>query len=212
VNGRVPAGTLVQFRPPDEFVEVPQKIIIARTSVYVPLSQSEVNHSDCALAIVDDPEDKDKIELAFPKRILSSAEMIDPTVGMSVFRVDETESARGEIMDVNLRMRIDYRFGTFEFDDLILIEGDCGRFARHGDSGAIVVDEETKRATAMVLGGTDTYTLACPLSTALAELAEEFAKLKKPPMGLAVGVPPNINLVVSRDDDREFGGSQTAGY
>ena len=208
VNGRVPVGTEVQFRPPNQFVDGLDELIIACTTVHVPLSQSGINHSDCALAEVRDP---DQIETQFPERIVSSAKLIDPQKGMYVNRVDDTEQASGVITDVNVRMKIDYRFGTFEFDDLILIEGVGGPFARSGDSGAIVVDRKTNKATALVVGGSRNYTLACPLSIALKELADALAcqeaagegNIEDPPKA-----PPTIELLVGApvDDRRKAAG------
>jgi hypothetical protein len=170
-NGRVPKDKPIIFKIPNTFGQR----VFASTTVYVPLVQAgpnDPNHVDCALAKVENPE---LVATQFPDWIVYS-DPVEPEPQMRVSKVDNTDNATGVVRSVNVHMRIDYRFGTYDFDDLVLIEGDYGQFALPGDSGAIVVDRDSKKATALVIGGSSKYTIACPLTTAFKELAEELAK------------------------------------
>jgi hypothetical protein len=168
VNGRVPAGKEILFKLKDKFTD-PKKQVFATADVFVPLSQNNLNYVDCALAKVD-KKDRKRIKIQFPERIVTSGNPIPPEVGMEVTRIDDTERATGVITSVTAYTPIDYRFGTYKFDDLVKIQGKDGPFAKPGDSGALLVDLKTKRPTAIVIGGSSRFTIACSLETALTEL------------------------------------------
>jgi hypothetical protein len=171
VNGRVAEGTRIIYRPPDRFIDDPRKYILARVKAYVPLvpGDDKRNQVDCALAEVEQA-DRDKVIAEFPRKLVKYSDIVPPLRGMKVGRVDEKDSATGVIEDTHLRVRIDYRFGTFDFENMMLIKGDQGQFAKPGDSGALVFDTATNRATAIVVGGSQEYTIACPLQKCLDQL------------------------------------------
>ena len=176
VNGRVPIGKRVIFNPIDKFIVNPNGYIFGRLKVFVPLrpereGYDNPNRVDCALAAIENP---DRVTGEAPGRIFDSADLVDPKPGESVHRVDESESATGVIEDVNARLRIDYPFGTFDFEDMVLIKGYNGPFANPGDSGALVVNDQRK-PTAMIVGGSQNYTIACKLSNVRDELRDELA-------------------------------------
>lgn len=179
VNGRVPTGTPILFRPPGKFAN-PGEYVLARKTVHIPLSQPGPNLVDCALAeVIDQKNIKMKIETYFPKGIVvASGEMITPKAGMKVVRVDvdRKEQAKGVIKCVGCKAQIDFRFGAFDFDDMVLIEGENGEFANPGDSGALIVDLETNQVTAMLVGGSRKYAIASPLSTVYKLLEEALAE------------------------------------
>jgi hypothetical protein len=220
VNGRVPAGTRILFKPPDQFIDDPNRYVFARTTAYVPLIQAGPNYPnnvDCALAEVENP---DLVETQFPNQIVEFGDPVDPEAHMQVSRVDATDPATGVITGVNVHMPIDYRFGTYDFDDLVLIEGDNGQFAKPGDSGAILVDQVTHKATALVIGGSSKYTIACPLATVFRELTTVLAKqtpvaTQPTPRGniRMSSAPPKIELVVNslRDGGSSRPASATGG-
>jgi hypothetical protein len=215
-NGRVPKGTPITFKIPNTFGQR----VFASTAVHVPLVQAGPNypnHVDCALAKVENSE---LVETQFPDRIVDYSNPIDPETQMKVSRVDQSDKATGVITGVNVHMRIDYRFGTYDFDDLVLIEGDYGQFAVPGDSGALVVDQATKKATALVIGGSSKYTIACPIATAFreleAQLAKQNAEKSPPPQGdnrarYTEEPPPSIELIVNSLGGGGAGKSTRAG-
>lgn len=171
VNGRVADDTRIIYRPPDRFIDDPRKYILAKMKAYVPLvpGDDKRNQVDCALAEVGQA-DRDKVVAEFPRKLVKYPDIVTPLRGMKVGRVDESDNATGVIEDAHLRVRIDYRFGTFDFDDMLLIKGDQGPFAKPGDSGALVFDAATNKATAIVVGGSQEYTIACPLQKCLDQL------------------------------------------
>jgi hypothetical protein len=199
VNGRVPPGTRILLRPPGEFIDDPNKYIFASTDAFVRLSQRYTNQVDCALAKVD-KKDYERIETQFPDRIVQWGEPIDPEPGMKVRRVDEDpgDRAPGEIVGVNVKTPIDYPFGAFDFDDLVMIKGDDGPFANPGDSGGLLVDQASGKATALVIAGGRDYTVACPLKTCFLELERALAEGKggENSSELIEAQVPKIELVV----------------
>jgi len=54
--------------------------------------------------------------------------------------------------------------------DQILIRGVSGVFSEYGDSGAIVVEVDSGRATGLLIGGSTEYSVANHLDDVLTEL------------------------------------------
>ena len=73
----------------------------------------------------------------------------------------------GTIVDISADLFVDYSFGTFLLVDQVLVKGNNSAFARQGDSGAIVVDNSTDRAVALVFATAGKFTAVCPLQRAL---------------------------------------------
>ncbi len=198
VNGRA-TGARILFRPPDRFVNDPNDFVLANITNYVRLRQPGPNHVDCALARIE-REHIGRVNARFPQQIVTSAVGIDPTLGMKVIRVDDAEEPSGAIVSDNYKPRFDFSFGGYDFEKLILIEGDKDQqpFARFGDSGSVIAgfdnDSGKFRATALVMGGARRklekledgswkykfYTVACPFNTAIAELQKTLPKTLLP--------------------------------
>jgi hypothetical protein len=189
VNGRA-TGARIVFRPPDRLIDDPGKYIFGRITDHVHLTQAGPNTLDCALAEIED-EFLGRVRAEFPNHIVTSAAGIDPEVDMPVTKVDESEATMGKIVSVNAQRRFDFSFGSFDFANLVLIEGDeddgNGPFAKPGDSGALVAgldpNDNQYKATAIVMGGSrrklvtggwKSYTLACSFNDAVAELEKGF--------------------------------------
>jgi hypothetical protein len=133
------------------------------------------NTVDCALALL--PKDSNKVKATFREGDITviPADPIDPQRDMSVSKVGAASGPTvGKIVDVDAALFVDYSFGTFGFDHQIMIDGGEGsNFAIDGDSGAIVVDRESKRATAMIFAETGRFAVACPLSKVREELKKK---------------------------------------
>jgi hypothetical protein len=196
VNGRVPTGTGLVFRPPGEFIDKdPTEYIFAKTAVHVPLrlihpdpdkwdNVDKPNNVDCALAEVDEEQYRRRVDAGFREVEIDPSAPLIPERGMEVRRVDDGGlSMIGRIIDIDAGVRLDYSFGTYYFDHQIIIEAVPNdrndpedpankpfAFARPGDSGALIVDEKTKKAVALVVGGSERYTVACWLSAVFEEL------------------------------------------
>jgi hypothetical protein len=90
-------------------------------------------------------------------------------------------TTHGMIVDTHADVSVDYSFGTFRFNDQILIKGVVGKrarteFALDGDSGAIAVDGKGV-PIGMVFAESGRYAVACPLTEVLARLGDRLAKV-----------------------------------
>ena len=195
VNGRVPRNTRILFKPPGKFIVDPNEYIFALLYTWVPLvpegpeydpkksdDLKAANRVDCALAIVDKP---DRVSGKFPDRTVNYAEIVDPKPNESVVRVGS--GVKGTVEEVSARVRIDYRFGTFDFEDMVLIkssvEGD--NFATPGNSGDLVLNSNGM-PTAMIVGGSQNYTIACKLSSVRDELQKTMPEDRRAGFDLLV--------------------------
>lgn len=170
VNGRVPDAAHIVSA---EFVGTEDKI--AEPGVFVPLSYDGGNPVDCAVALLPKgpsellPKGTREVQAAFPGGLtLSSNGPITPVPNMKVTKVGATtHRTDGIVVDVHADLYVDYSFGTFLFEQQIMIEGgtDGYDFASGGDSGSIVVDTETNQPTAMIFAASGSFAVACPLST-----------------------------------------------
>jgi hypothetical protein len=176
VNGRVPLLRRILFKPPQKFIDDPDKYIFARVAAWVPLrpegpgyDPAQPNTVDCALAVIENPQG---VTGAFPSKVVDHTDIADPEAGDEVIRVDDQEEVKGTIEQVGARVRIAYGFGTFDFDDMVLIKGCTGPFASPGDSGALVV--KNGKPCAMIVGGSQNYAVACKLSNVRDGLKREL--------------------------------------
>jgi len=126
---------------------------------------------DCALA---------RLEKA-PKAIHPRT----PELGRRGTRVKKVGAASGttygRIVDTHADVSVDYSFGTFRFNDQILIKGVVRKrvereFALDGDSGAIAVDDKGV-PIGIVFAEAGHYAVACPLTEVLAKLGDRLAKV-----------------------------------
>jgi hypothetical protein len=62
------------------------------------------------------------------------------------------------------------KVGFARFVDQIVIVGDAGSFSDSGDSGSLIVDRASKRATGSLFAGSSTHTIANPIDEVLTAL------------------------------------------
>lgn len=74
------------------------------------------------------------------------------------------------VFDLSADVKIEYDLGVLTFQDQILIRGSNGMFSDRGDSGSVIVDRSTQRATALLFAGSASHTIANPLVEVLAQL------------------------------------------
>jgi hypothetical protein len=74
-----------------------------------------------------------------------------------------TGTTEGTVVDIDL----DNSFGTFRFDNQIMIDSgsDNIQFGIQGDSGSLVVDESSNRATALIFEASGRFDVSCPLDS-----------------------------------------------
>ncbi|HKS39631.1 MAG TPA: trypsin-like peptidase domain-containing protein [Blastocatellia bacterium] len=125
-----------------------------------------VNHVDCAIAkptAARLPDLMSEIKgLGVPKGT------IKPKRGMKVVKVGRTTGkTKGEIRDVNFRFTLDYgEVGEVGFIDQVL----CTRYTQPGDSGSLVIDQETGRAVGLHFAGASGGSVFNPIDDVLAAL------------------------------------------
>jgi hypothetical protein len=132
---------------------------IATLTRFVPLSAEESNLVDCAIAQIDEGA-VDPTILPEVGR-LTGPEPIDATEGMKVEKTGRaTGYTMGGVSDVSANISVEFDIGLLNFADQILIKATGGAFSDSGDSGSLVVDVATGRATGLLVGGTPQFAIA----------------------------------------------------
>ncbi len=143
---------------------------IARLAHFVPLTATDHNRVDCALAEVIEATGVRAPVLPKVGR-LSSPDPIDAVDGMRVEKTGRTTGyTTGTVFDVSATVTVHYDLGDLIFEDQILIRADPGSFSDVGDSGALIVDQASGRGTGLLIGGAAEFTIANHLGDVLAAL------------------------------------------
>ena len=150
---------------------VPATDAIAKLSRFVKLNFAHPNRVDCAIAEVNAAKLVRATVLPKVGKLASSAP-IAAVVGMKVHKTGRTTGYRtGVVFDVSADVRVGYEGGTATFENQVLIHGDTTlSFSDSGDSGSMIVDRATKRATALLFAGSSTHTIGNHMSDVLAAL------------------------------------------
>jgi hypothetical protein len=133
---------------------------IATLARLIPLEIDKPNRVDCAIAAI---LDANVVSSAILPKIgrLTSAEPIEATEGMQVEKTGRaTGYTMGAVFDVNATITVQFDLGMLTFEDQLLIRGDAGAFSDGGDSGSLIVDRESGRATGLLMGGTPQCAIA----------------------------------------------------
>ncbi len=133
------------------------------------------NTVDAAIAEVLDPSFVSPRFLPLVGK-LKSGEPIAPTVGMNVEKHGRTTGyTRGKVFDVAADVQVGYDGRVAVFQDQVVIVGGAKPFSDAGDSGSVIIDRATKRATALLFAGSSSHTLANSMSEALNALGATLA-------------------------------------
>jgi hypothetical protein len=91
---------------------------------------------------------------------------------MHVEKVGRTTGrTSGQIDDIAVDFRVQYEMGTVLFINQIVIRNEPGNFCDRGDSGAVIVDCDFRRATGLLFAASKyAYGIANDLSDVLAKL------------------------------------------
>lgn len=139
----------------------------ARLSITVPIDATFPNDTDCALANLDSATNADG-RLPAPAGPLSSAQPAGVDHGTKVAkRGAVTGSTKGIVHSPAFAVDL----GGFKFENLIQIEDDGAPFCDHGDSGALIVDRDTRAPVALLMGRMGNFNFACSLDRVLARLS-----------------------------------------
>jgi hypothetical protein len=144
---------------------------IARLTRFIPLAPGSANRVDCAIAELLSTV---TWRATFLPKVgkLKSAAPIAAAEDMRVMKVGRTTGYRiGTVVDVSADVNVEYDIGVVSFTDQMLIEGTPTRpFSASGDSGSLIVDRDTKRATGLLFAGSATHTIANHISDVLSQL------------------------------------------
>jgi hypothetical protein len=133
---------------------------IAMLARFVPLETGTPNRVDCALATILDAK---AVAPAILPKIgrLKSAEPIEAAEEMQVEKTGRATSYTvGTVFDVSATVPIDFDLGRLVFEDQILIRSQGGAFSGGGDSGSLIVDVSSGRATGLLVGGSPQFAIA----------------------------------------------------
>ncbi len=143
---------------------------IAMLTQAIRLNPSSTNQIDCAIAQIIVPADATPVALPQVGQ-LGGAASVPATVGMSVEKVGRTTSyTQGTVSDISAHVQVDYDDVTMDFDNIVVVNGSNGPFSAAGDSGSLIVDQATKRGTALLFAGSSQFTLANKLELVLGAL------------------------------------------
>jgi hypothetical protein len=141
---------------------------IAHLTRFVPLSTSEPNACDCALAELLPGEDvrPDVLFLGAPQGTALA------TIDMVVHKFGRTTGYRvGRITSIDTDLSVDYGMGAVTFHGQILIQGLGGQaFSDSGDSGAAVLERGTGKAVGLLFAGSLNHSAASHIDEVLRAL------------------------------------------
>ncbi|HEX6885023.1 MAG TPA: hypothetical protein VF530_16730 [Planctomycetota bacterium] len=150
----------------------PAKDRIATLTRFVRLRPSPAtNRVDAAVARLD--SQKLAVRSILPRvGALGSTVPLPAAVGRKVHKHGRTTGyTRGKIVDVSADVNVAYDFGTARFVDQIVIVSDGPKpFSDSGDSGSLIVDRTTRRATGLLFAGSASHTIANHITDVLAAL------------------------------------------
>ncbi len=145
---------------------------IARLTRFVRIRPTPTpNKVDCAIAALLAPSLA--VRTVLPKvGNLASPTPIAAAVSMRVHKHGRTTGyTTGHVVDVAADVNVGYDFGTARFVDQIIVVGDAGAsFSNAGDSGSLIVDRGTSRATGLLFAGSASHTIANHIQDVLAAL------------------------------------------
>lgn len=148
---------------------------IAALTQFIAIKGTGFNRVDCAIA---EFLATTKVNSHPMPRVgaLSSGNPIAAVVGMQVEKTGRTSGyTRGAVFDVSADVNVGYedkngnKF-TASFDNQIIVTVPSGVFSAAGDSGSLIVDRASKRATGLLFAGSTSHTIANPIDAVLAAL------------------------------------------
>jgi hypothetical protein len=126
---------------------------VATLTRFVELTADAPNAVDCALAAVDEAAAVRATVLPRVGR-LAGAEPVEAAIGMKVEKTGRaTGYTTGTVHDVSADVQVLFDLGKLTFQDQLVIDGDDRPFCDGGDSGSLVVDQDSGRATGLLFGG-----------------------------------------------------------
>lgn len=172
-ENRLPVGSPI-LQPGTRDGGLPAGDVIARLTRFVPLTTTATNRLDAAYALALDDQE---LEPTVPPPIgrLAGPDPIPAARAAMVAKFGRTTLyTEGKITEISADVYMRYDSGRLRFTEQIFIEGATGAFSEPGDSGSLVVDLETRRPVALLIGGEPRRSIATPIARVLAELEVEL--------------------------------------
>jgi len=171
----LPLGSPI-FQPGLLDIGRPSTDKVARLSKFVTIKKLPAkNEVDCAIAgVLTQNLCSPKF---LPKVSLGSTTPIAAAVNMKVHKHGRTTGyTKGQVVDIAADVNVGYDFGTARFIDQIIVIGDSGPFSDSGDSGSLIVDRKTKKATGLLFAGSSSHTIANHIEKVLTKLGVTLVK------------------------------------
>lgn len=148
---------------------------IATLTKFIPIKPTGFNKVDCAIA---EFLAQTKVDPRVMPRVgrLGSTSPIAAAVDMEVEKSGRTTGyTRGAVFDVAADVNVDYEDKngitfTASFDNQILVKAPSGAFSASGDSGSLIVERASKRATGLLYAGSSTHTIGNHIEDVLTAL------------------------------------------
>lgn len=148
---------------------------VAQLTQFIEIKASGTNKVDCAIAeflpsIQVNPRHMPSVGT------LASTNPVPAAVGMLVMKTGRTTGyTRGRVFDIAADVNVPYEDKNGNefvatFSNQVLIVGTPSSFSTSGDSGSLIVDRSTKRATGLLFAGSATHTIANHIEQVLAAL------------------------------------------
>jgi hypothetical protein len=148
---------------------------VATLTRFIEIKENGTNKVDCAIAeflpgVLVNPRHMPAVGK------LASTTPIAPAENMLVMKTGRTTGhTRGKIFDISADANVPYEDKNGNefvatFSNQILIVGTPGSFSTNGDSGSLIVDRATKRATGLLFAGSASHTIANRIEEVLAAL------------------------------------------
>jgi hypothetical protein len=148
---------------------------VAKLSKMINIKATGFNKVDCAIAEVLATIKTDARPMP-SVGALATAQPVAASLGMLVHKTGRTTGyTRGSVFDLTADVNIEYEDASGNpfmatFENQMIIVATTGKFSDSGDSGSLIVDRATKRATGLLFAGSSTHTIANHIVDVLAAL------------------------------------------
>jgi hypothetical protein len=141
---------------------------IAKLARFIPLDPSGTNEVDCAIAGVSNKADvaSDILFIGQPKGVTPAHnDMVVHKFGRT------TDYTAGIITSINTDVTVGYDIGSLFFSNQIIIRSlNEEPFSKAGDSGSLILERQTNKATGLLFAGSNSHTISNHIQNVLGAL------------------------------------------
>jgi len=166
-ENRLPVGSPI-FQPGLLDGGNPATDQIAELTKAIPLQAATPNKVDCAIAkaLKTTLVSKDILQIGAPQGVT------DAHLDMTVHKFGRTTGySVGRVTSIDTDVTVQYETGNFTFGEQIIVVGLGGHsFSDSGDSGSLILQRGTNKATALLFAGSRSHTIGNHIADVLAAL------------------------------------------